>query len=50
VDPAAKLAQHTVFLLLVLAIGAPLWVRSWEARATGHNEPDDRALSTTPPR
>jgi hypothetical protein len=37
-------------LLLVLALGALLWVRTRNPGATGHNVPDDRPLPTPPPR
>ena len=50
VDLAAKLAQNSAFLALVLVLGALMWVRTREPGATGHNVPDDRALPTPPPR
>lgn len=50
VDPAAKLAQNSVFLVLVLALGWLLWVRTRERGVAGHNEPRDRALPTSQPR
>lgn len=37
VDPAAKLAQNSVFLLLLLALGWLLWVRTREPGTTGQN-------------
>lgn len=49
VDLFPKLAQNAIFLLLVLGIGALLWVRTREPEPAVHNEPDDRALRTPPP-
>jgi hypothetical protein len=49
VDQAAKLAQNSAFLALVLALGVLMWVRTGELVATGHNEPDDRTLPASPP-
>jgi hypothetical protein len=50
VDLTAKLAQNAFFLLLVLGIGALMWVRTREPDSDVQNEADDRALPTPPPR
>ena len=50
VDLVAKLSQNVVFLILVLGLGALLWVRTSEPDASVQNEADDRALRTPPPR
>lgn len=50
VDLAAKLTQNVVFLILVLGLGALLWVRTSEPDTSVQNEADDRALRTPPPR
>ena len=49
-DTVGKLVQNVVVLVLVLALGALLWVRTREPGAAVHNEADDRALRTPPPR